>query len=83
MRKEDFLLGRFFMITREWIESEIEKLKRELSGANSRLADAVYSLGRATAEYDSAKESSENIFWCIRGLEEELVLMDFQEGVKK
>jgi predicted nucleic acid-binding Zn-ribbon protein len=63
-------------LTEDWLESEIEKLERELTGAKSRLADAVYSLGRARAEYRAAKETVETTEGVIWGLRNELELLN-------
>jgi chromosome segregation ATPase len=62
-------------ITREWLEYEIIKLEQELDGAKSRLTDAVFALGRAQAEHESAKETVETLEGCIRGLKDELTFV--------
>jgi hypothetical protein len=63
------------VITKEWLGYEIGQLERELTGAKSRMSDAVYSLGRAEVEFESAKKSVETIEGCIRGLKDELFFL--------
>jgi chromosome segregation ATPase len=60
---------------KEWLESEIGKLERELPEAKARLADAGYALARAKAKYKAAKEAAESVAGCIRSIKYDLAIM--------
>jgi hypothetical protein len=64
------------MITREWLEEEIEKLNKELINAEERRVKAAFRLHDVQREYNAAADAVNNLNGCIQGLRDELRFLE-------